>query len=284
MSYKYIFLMFLSTSLCFANPWASGEDHGYYALTYSVAEYDRIYLTDKQFHLAPISPNKVAREVSNESLQFDTEIGINTSDSIIVKTQFSNIGGYDSVFPQNVFGPSYSGIGDSYIGFKRNYRNRKIGMSMELGYIIADNYKADAITSPGFGSDAIALTWHWGLILTPKDYLSTSIQYRYLFDDAISDQFSINFDYTKVLNNSWSLRFFGSFINSMGGVNLFDPASGWTNFSFHRKDEMRLQFGIGTSYNINDIWSMSVNVAHLFDARNTDGSDSSLSVSLVRRF
>lgn len=284
MDCKYIALMLLSTSICFANPWANGEDNGYFALTYSVADYDRIYSTDKQFHLQPISPNGVAREVTNESFRLDSEFGITDTDTIVVRTQFAKVGGYDSIFPQNVFGPSYEGISDTYIGFKRNYRNRKIGMSMELGYIVADDYKADAITSPGYGSDAAALTWHWGLILTPKDYLSTNIQYRHYMDDDVANQLSVNFDYTKVLDPLWSLRFFGNYTNSMGGVHLFDAASGWTNFAFHKKDEMRLSFGTGVNYNFNSYWSASVNISHLFDGRNTDASDSSLAVSLIKRF
>ena len=108
--------------------------------------------------------------------------------------------------------------------------------------------------------------------------------YKHYFDDVVSDQIVVNFDYTRVLDPKWSLRLFGNFIRSIGGVNLFDASTGWTNFSFHKKDEMRLVFGTGVTRNFNDLWSLSVNVAHLFDGRNTDASDSSLAITLAKRF
>ncbi|PCJ17715.1 MAG: hypothetical protein COB02_12925 [Candidatus Cloacimonadota bacterium] len=280
MFYIYIFFISLFSSIVSANPWFSGKDKGSYALSYIKSDYDRIYRIDKQIHLN----TSINESVTNESFLLETDFGLNSRDTFIFTTIYSNIGSFTNGAPRDLFGPAYSGISESYFGLRRNYRNREIAMSMELGLYLSGDYKADAITAPSFGSDALALTWHWGLLLSPDSQFTTSIQYRYYMDNSVSDKYFINSSYVKEFKKDWLYNIFGMFTNSMGGVNLGDVNSGWTKWSFHKLDEMRLQFGLGLTHNLNEDWAISCNMSHLFDGRNTDASDQTLSITISKVF
>jgi uncharacterized protein with beta-barrel porin domain len=70
--------------------------------------------------------------------------------------------------------------------------------------------------------------------------------------------------------------------NSLGGAHIGDPSTGWTPFTFQKLNQMRLMFGLGITKNIAKSWSLTTNISHLFDGRNTDASDNTLAFSLVK--
>jgi len=251
----------------FANPWASGRGNRYFSLSYSTANYDRIYLNDKQFHFSN-------QEVTNESWDMGYYYGMNDRDTLILTSKYSNIGAFAPI-P----GPGTSQWTDTYLGMKRTYRSGKISQAWELGYMSPTNYDAKTITAPGYGESEIVAAWHWGKVNNMSNFISFSARYRKR-DNAAPNAAQLSFEYIKKIKEKLTGRVIAFYDEQFSAVNLFDAMTGWTNFSFHRKDESQLIGALAFAYKLKPGLDANFQIAHKFDGRNTDASDRSITVGL----
>lgn len=266
-----IFISQFSLSFVYACAWPLGSNKSYLGINYSISEYNSIFKNRTQVNFSP-------EKITNESWDLSYYTGLNESDTLILTTKYSNIGAFEPV-P----GPAVSQVSDTYLGFKKTYKLGKISAAWELGYLITGDYQSDRITSPGYGESELNFAWHWAKILTSSDFYSVSARYRKRAN-AAPNAVQLNFEYGKKLDNKHNARFLIFYDEQLSGVNLFDPSSGWINFSFHRKDESQLIGGVGFSRKLNSTWNLNFLIAHKFEGRNTDASDRSISIGIGASF
>lgn len=262
---------FLVINSLMACPWPMGRDNGYLGLSYSVSDYNSVYANDKQIRLSD-------HKVTNEAWDLYYLMGVNEKDTLIFTTKYSNIGAYD-VVP----GPKVSQISDSYLGFKRSYRTGKISAAWELGVMIPGDYAANLFTSPGYGETEINLAWHWAKILDSISSYSFSARYRKRSNEA-PNAAQLTFEYSRRLSNVYQGRFILHYDEQFSDINVLDPASGWVDFVFHRKDESQLIAGLGLSRKISRNMNMNFLISRKFDGRNTDAADRNISVGIGTQF
>ena len=258
-------------SLIYACAWPLGPDKSYIGINYSISEYNSIFQNRTEVNFSP-------DKITNESWDLSYYSGLNERDTFVMTTKYSNIGAF-----QAVPGPAVSQISDTYFGFKRTYKLGKISTAWEMGYLIAGDYQADKITSPGYGESEINFTWHWSKISGVSKFYSASIRYRKRANIA-PNALQLNFEHGKRIDDKNTARFLIFYDEQLSGVNLFDPASGWTDFTFHGKDESQLIGGIGLSHKLNRTWNLNFLIAHKFEGRNTDASNRSISIGVGASF
>lgn len=261
------FLSLVSFHAVQACPWAIGRSNGYLALNYSLSDYNRLYVNDRQTFVD-------AQKVTNEAYDLYYSYGLNHRDTLIVTTRYSNIGAYTPV-P----GPKVAQISDTYLGFKRTYRSGMISVAWELGVLSAGDYAANLSTSPGYGETEFNLAWHWAKIFNSGEIFNFSARYRKR-NNLAPNAAQLMFEHSRRISDLYRGRVLVFYDEQFSSININDIGSGWVDYSFHRKDESQLIAGIGLSRKLTSNMNLDLMVSHKFDGRNTDAADRNISIGI----
>ena len=263
----------------YANPYPLGDGRSYLGLGYSVHEYDR-FLAGKNVITGPFASGLKIKE-SAYALTY--EHGLNKRDTFIFNSKYSDVEG--NGLPQAIApGNSFTGISDTYIGWKRNIKADWSASAFEIGVLISDDYEAKSLVAPGKGTSGLALSYYWTTSLSERSILGSTFRYAY-HNNKVPNNFLMHIELYHQINQEWSLRFFGSQLITMGGPTIGQPSTGWVGpASFHVVDEERQILGFGVIHEVNEDWSLSATLSGKIAGKNTDNSHTTLTIGVGYSF